>query len=86
MSSKFCGGQWNLTIRRNECVRAKSWMKVSFFLTEKGNNMGMLEQKIKDFVRGQGVDVGGLAGPERLDGPPSTDVTGPVGSLVGLTE
>lgn len=37
--------------------------------------MGMLEQKIKDFVREQGVDLVGLAGPERLKGPPSTDVT-----------
>ncbi len=37
--------------------------------------MSTLEQKIKDFVREQGVDVVGLAGPERLDGPPSTDVT-----------
>ena len=37
--------------------------------------MGILEQKIKDFVKEQGVDLVGLAGPERLDGPPSTDVT-----------
>ena len=37
--------------------------------------MGVVEQKIKNFVREQGIDVVGLAGPERLDGPPSTDVT-----------
>jgi hypothetical protein len=34
-----------------------------------------LEEKIKDFVRNQGVDVVGLAGPDRLDGPPSLDPT-----------
>lgn len=34
-----------------------------------------LEEKIKDFVRSQGVEVFGLAGPERLDGPPSLDPT-----------
>jgi hypothetical protein len=34
-----------------------------------------LEEKIKDFVRGQGVKVVGIAGPERLDGPPSLDPT-----------
>ena len=37
--------------------------------------MSALEQKIKDFVRGQRVDVAGVAGPERLDGPPSMDPT-----------
>jgi epoxyqueuosine reductase QueG len=34
-----------------------------------------IEQKIKDFVRSQGVDVVGVAGPDRLDGPPSLDPT-----------
>jgi ferredoxin len=34
-----------------------------------------LEQKIKDFAYSQGVDVVGIAGPERLDGPPSLDST-----------
>ena len=34
-----------------------------------------VEAKIKDFVRDQGVDVVGLAGPDRLDGPPSLDPT-----------
>jgi hypothetical protein len=34
-----------------------------------------LEEKIKDFVRGQGVKVVGIAGPESLDGPPSLDPT-----------
>jgi hypothetical protein len=37
--------------------------------------MGSLESKIKDFVAEQGVEVVGLAGPERLDGPPSLDPT-----------
>ena len=37
--------------------------------------MGSLEEKIKDFVKEQGVEVVGLAGPERLDGPPSLDPT-----------
>ena len=32
-----------------------------------------LELEIKEFVRGQGVDVVGVAGPERLGGPPSLD-------------
>ena len=34
-----------------------------------------LEQKIKDFTRLQGIQVVGVAGPERLDGPPSLDPT-----------
>jgi len=34
-----------------------------------------LEDRIKDFVRGQGVEVVGIAGPGRLDGPPSLDPT-----------
>ncbi|MBI5506693.1 MAG: hypothetical protein HY899_18040 [Deltaproteobacteria bacterium] len=34
-----------------------------------------LEEKIKAFVRSQGVDVVGIAGPDRLDGPPSLDPT-----------
>ncbi len=33
-----------------------------------------LEDEIKDFVRAKGVDLVGLAGPERFDGPPSTDL------------
>ena len=33
-----------------------------------------LEEKIKDFVHDQGVEVVGLAGPERLNGPPSLDL------------
>ncbi len=37
--------------------------------------MSSLEQQIKDFARGQGVKVVGVAGPERLDGPPSLDPT-----------
>ena len=34
-----------------------------------------LEEKIKDYVHSLGVEVVGLAGPERLDGPPSLDPT-----------
>lgn len=37
--------------------------------------MSTLEEKIKDFVNKQGIDVVGLAGPERLSGPPSLDPT-----------
>lgn len=37
--------------------------------------MGAVEQKIKAFAREQGVPVVGVAGPERLDGPPSLDPT-----------
>lgn len=37
--------------------------------------MGALEQQIKDFVKDQGVDLVGCAGPERLDGPPSLNPT-----------
>lgn len=33
-----------------------------------------MEERIKDFVRGRGVEVVGIAGPERLDGPPSLDL------------
>ena len=36
--------------------------------------MATLEEKLKSFVRKQGVTVVGLAGPERLDGPPSLDL------------
>ncbi len=37
--------------------------------------MSGIEQKIKDFAKEQGVAVVGVAGPERLDGPPSLDPT-----------
>jgi len=37
--------------------------------------MGALEDKIKEFVKEQGVEVTGVAGPERLNGPPSLDPT-----------
>lgn len=37
------------------------------------SDMAGIEQKIKDFVREQGVSLVGVAGPERLDGPPSLD-------------
>ncbi len=37
--------------------------------------MADLEQKIKDFVKKQDVDVVGIAGPERLNGPPSLNPT-----------
>lgn len=43
-------------------------------MNRRDNNRGArLEQKIKDFARSQGVEVVGIAGPERLDGPPSLD-------------
>lgn len=37
--------------------------------------MGSLENGIKDFVKEHGVEVVGVAGPERLNGPPSLDPT-----------
>ena len=37
--------------------------------------MASLEDRIKDFARRQGVEVVGIAGPERLDGPPSLDLS-----------
>ncbi len=37
--------------------------------------MASIEDRIKDFVRARGVDVVGIAGPERLDGPPSLDLS-----------
>ena len=35
--------------------------------------MRILEGKIKDFVKEQGIEAVGIAGPERLNGPPSLD-------------
>ena len=37
--------------------------------------MASLESEIKNFVRGLGIEVVGIAGPDRLDGPPSLDPT-----------
>lgn len=37
--------------------------------------MSELEKGIKDFMYSQGVEVVGIAGPDRLDGPPSLDPT-----------
>lgn len=37
--------------------------------------MSSLEERIKEYVRGQGIEVVGVAGPDRLDGPPSLDPT-----------
>ena len=37
--------------------------------------MAGIEEKIKGFLRERGVEVMGIAGPERLDGPPSLDPT-----------
>ncbi len=34
-----------------------------------------LEQEIKDFMKSLGVDLVGVAGPGRFDGPPSLDPT-----------
>lgn len=35
--------------------------------------MSSIEQNIKSFLKEQGIQVAGIAGPERLDGPPSLD-------------
>ena len=37
--------------------------------------MSGIEEKIRSFLKKQGVQVMGIAGPERLDGPPSLDPT-----------
>jgi len=37
--------------------------------------MNDLKQRIKSFVKDQGVEVVGMAGPGHLDGPPSLDPT-----------
>ena len=37
--------------------------------------MTCIEDRIKDFVKSQGVEVVGIAGPDRLDGPPLLDPT-----------
>lgn len=37
--------------------------------------MSSIEQNIKSFLKNQGIEVCGIAGPERLDGPPSLDPT-----------
>ena len=37
--------------------------------------MSRIEEDIKSFLKKQGVSVAGIAGPERLDGPPSLDPT-----------
>lgn len=37
----------------------------------RGGVMNDLKQKIKSFLKDQGVEVVGMAGPDRLDGPPS---------------
>ena len=36
--------------------------------------MSSTEKEIKDFLKNQGVALSGIAGPERLKGPPSLDV------------
>ncbi len=41
----------------------------------KGEVMESLEDRIKDFARRLGVEVVGIAGPERLHGPPSLDLS-----------
>ena len=35
--------------------------------------MANIEGQIKDFIKEQGADLVGVAGPERMDGPPSLD-------------
>jgi hypothetical protein len=51
--------------------------------------MGALEQEIKDFVKRMDVDIVGIAGPERLNGPPSMDPThiekGAIGNCICFT-
>jgi ferredoxin len=37
--------------------------------------MASIEEQVKDFVRGRGIEVVGVAGPERLHGPPSLDLS-----------
>ncbi len=37
--------------------------------------MKTLEEKIKSFAKEQGIEVVGVAGPDQLDGPPSTDTS-----------
>ena len=37
--------------------------------------MSGIEEDIRSFLKNQGVQVIGMAGPERLDGPPSLDPT-----------
>ena len=37
--------------------------------------MSGMEENIRSFLKNQGVQVIGMAGPERLDGPPSLDPT-----------
>ena len=37
--------------------------------------MSGIEENIRSFLKNQGVQVIGMAGPERLDGPPSLDPT-----------
>lgn len=37
--------------------------------------MASIEEQIKQFVRAQGVEVVGIAGPDQLDGPPSLDLS-----------
>lgn len=37
--------------------------------------MSVIEEDVRRFLKNQGVQVIGVAGPERLDGPPSLDPT-----------
>ncbi len=46
--------------------------------------MGNLENNIKAFVKSKGVDLVGVAGPDQLDGPPSTDVTFSMGGAKSI--
>jgi hypothetical protein len=51
------------------------WRRFIIKINKGDGIMGTLEQKIKSFVKDQGVEVVGVAGPDRLDGPPSLDPT-----------
>ncbi len=35
--------------------------------------MNSIEDKVKDYAKSIGADLVGVAGPDQLDGPPSTD-------------
>jgi ferredoxin len=44
-------------------------------IKNRGITMSGIEENIRSFLKNQGVQVIGMAGPERLDGPPSLDPT-----------
>ena len=50
-------------------------MSDEFKIRNRGITMSGIEENIRSFLKNQGVQVIGMAGPERLDGPPSLDPT-----------